>query len=168
MKVKVTVEQVHDVYRELTEYLIASHMSISTMESCTGGLIASMITDTEGASEILSGSVIAYSNEAKVMFHVPEKTLEYFGVYSQETAIAMAYQADRLFNSVISIGVTGTFANADPNNIDSIPGVIYYAIKLREQVIVYLLKLDELPSRFDYKLAVAYRVGCTLLELLRS
>ncbi len=54
-------------YRALTKCLIEKHLSITTMESATSGQIASLITDTEGASAILKGAFITYSNEAKIM-----------------------------------------------------------------------------------------------------
>ena len=50
--------------------LIESHTTISTMESCTSGLIASMITDTEGASAIFPGGFVTYLNETKILVGV--------------------------------------------------------------------------------------------------
>ncbi|MGN0960180.1 MAG: CinA family protein, partial [Coriobacteriales bacterium] len=52
------------LYRQLTLLLIERGLSASTMESCTGGLIASLITDTEGSSAVLKGAFVTYSNEA--------------------------------------------------------------------------------------------------------
>ena len=49
----------------IIKQLIASHTTISTMESCTSGLIASLITDTEGASAIFPGGYVTYLNETK-------------------------------------------------------------------------------------------------------
>ena len=168
MNTTVTLEQVHALYHQLTEYLIANKLSISTMESCTSGFLASLLTDTEGASAILSGSLITYSNEAKQKFGVPETTISEFGVYSKETARAMAEQVGQVFSSTISIGITGTFGNTDPNNNDSVPGEVYYAIKYNENILVSHMTLSDLPTRFDYKLAAANKVGTELLELLRS
>ena len=51
---------------QLIKKLIATHTTISTMESCTSGLIASMITDTEGASAIFPGGYVTYLNETKI------------------------------------------------------------------------------------------------------
>ena len=51
--------------------LIAGRKTISTMESCTSGLIASMITDTEGASAIFPGGYVTYLNETKVFIIFP-------------------------------------------------------------------------------------------------
>ena len=53
--------------------LIEKQTTISTMESCTSGLIASMITDTEGASAIFPGGYVTYSNETKMLVGVDEQ-----------------------------------------------------------------------------------------------
>ena len=70
--------------------LIAGRKTISTMESCTSGLIASMITDTEGASAIFPGGYVTYLNETKVFIGVEEAVIRQYGVYSKECARAMA------------------------------------------------------------------------------
>lgn len=112
----------------VTERLIKQNLTISTMESCTSGLIASTITDTEGASQILKGSAITYSNECKILEGVCEDIINEYGVYSMETAWEMSAAAKLKYLSNISIGVTGSAGRVDPNNKDSISGIIYYCI----------------------------------------
>ena len=53
---KTRLQQVHEEYNALTNALIEKNITITTMESCTAGLIASLITDTEGSSAILRGA----------------------------------------------------------------------------------------------------------------
>ena len=60
----------------IIKQLIASHTTISTMESCTSGLIASLITDTEGASAIFPGGYVTYLNETKVLVGVDPSVIE--------------------------------------------------------------------------------------------
>lgn len=82
--------------------------TLSTAESCTGGLIAKRITDMPGASEIYKGSVIAYSNEVKVeILNVSVNTLKTFGAVSENTAAEMASGVSRLLNTDISVATTG-------------------------------------------------------------
>ena len=95
--------------------LIEKQTTISTMESCTSGLIASMITDTEGASAIFPGGYVTYSNETKMLVGVDEQVLRQYGVYSRECAQAMAKTIQEKLHTDISIGVTGTTGNVDPN-----------------------------------------------------
>lgn len=113
---------------EITRMLIDSELEIATMESCTSGLIASTITDYEGASAILKGSSITYSNKAKMMAGVDKEVIEKCGVYSSETAKEMAWNVMKMFNSDIGIGITGSFGNVDPANTDSVAGEVYYQI----------------------------------------
>ena len=58
---------------DIVKKLIDTHTTISTMESCTSGLIASMITDTEGASAIFPGGYVTYLNETKILNGVDAK-----------------------------------------------------------------------------------------------
>lgn len=124
----------------VTNMLIERGLQISTMESCTSGLIASNITDYEGASATLKGAYITYSNESKVQNGVSQSIIDEFGVYSAETAIEMAWAAKGYAD--ISIGITGSFGNVDPANEDSIAGEVHYRI---------LSKGDQSPIKLVYK-----------------
>ena len=67
---------------QVVKKLIDTQTTISTMESCTSGLIASMITDSEGASAIFPGGYVTYLNETKVLAGVDAAVIETCGVYS--------------------------------------------------------------------------------------
>ena len=75
---------------EFVNYLISHKISISTMESCTGGLLASLITDVANASTILKFSAVTYSNEYKIKMGVNPETINKYTVYSAEVAKEMA------------------------------------------------------------------------------
>ena len=117
----------------IIKQLIASHTTISTMESCTSGLIASLITDTEGASAIFPGGYVTYLNETKVLVGVDPSVIEIHGVYSPECAEAMARTVQENLHTAIAIGITGTTGNLDPNNADSVQGVVYFCILYKAQ-----------------------------------
>lgn len=80
---------------QVIKKLIGTQTTVSTMESCTSGLIASMITDTEGASAIYPGGYITYLNETKVLAGVDADVIRQYGVYSAECAAAMARTAQK-------------------------------------------------------------------------
>ncbi len=151
----------------VVRHLIRNRITISVMESCTGGLFASFLTDTEGASEIFSGSFVTYSNEAKVRCGVPEEVIRRFGVYSVETAAAMAAAAQAAYGAEIGVGITGTMANPDPHNADSVPGEVWYAIRRgdREKSGRLLLGADA-SSRRAWKERVVFEVASALAVLL--
>ena len=152
-------------FREITKKLIEKGKTITTMESCTSGLIASLITDTEGASAALKGAFVTYSNIGKIMQGVPEETIEKYSVYSNETAIAMADACRKTYAADYGIGVTGTMGNVDPANASaSVPGRVYFAISREEGTEVFYRELVPMPSRYEYKLAVAKEIAKELLE----
>ena len=65
---------------DLVKYLIKNHISISTMESCTGGLLASLITDISDASTILKFSAVTYSTEYKIKMGVSKDVIDKYTV----------------------------------------------------------------------------------------
>ena len=139
-------------------------MSITAMESCTSGLIASLITDTEGASSIFKGSDVTYSNGAKIAAGVPEMIINLYGVYSKETAMAMASACKHNYQADIGIGVTGTTGNVDlENEGNSIPGVVFFAIAMKNEVIIKEIKVSA-KTRFEYKLKIADKIADELLR----
>ena len=149
-------------YEDLTKYLIAEGITITTMESCTSGQIASLITDTEGASAVFKGAFVTYSNEAKIAQGVPRETIEKYGVYSAETASAMAEACRDAMHADIGIGVTGSFGNVDPNNADSTPGEVYFAIADKNGIRAYHCTIPVQPSRLSYKLYMSEVIADTL------
>lgn len=163
---KYVEKDIRQDYRKLTELLIEWNMSITTMESATAGQIASLITDTEGASAIFKGASITYSNETKIMQGVSAEVIHKYTVYSKETAEAMATACANMYGVDIGIGVTGTMGNTDPDNADaSVPGQVYFAISLKGSVRSYVVEIPQQPSRLMYKLAVAKEVYDVLMRL---
>ena len=77
-------------WNTIVNNLIEQELTISTMESCTGGFLISTITDVEGASNITEGGFVTYSNKQKIAVGVPEEIIDNFGVYSSKTAFNMA------------------------------------------------------------------------------
>ena len=142
-------------YRQLTLDLIERGLTITTMESCTSGQIASLITDTEGASAILKAAFVTYSNEAKVRQGVPAEIIDIYGVYSPQCAVAMAEVCRGACEADIGIGITGSFGNVDPNNQDSEPGEVYFAIATRDGTRPFHCTVPPQTSRLAYKLYMA-------------
>lgn len=159
--------EIRNDYCRLTEMLIQKNLSITTMESATSGQIASLITDTEGASAIFKGAFITYCNEAKISHGVPAEIIEKYSVYSEQTASAMAKACAEAYKADIGIGVTGTMGNIDPANpASSVPGNVYFAVFFREKIYSYHTELQPQSTRLAYKLAVAKEVYDKLTEIL--
>lgn len=107
------------VMEEIVNYLRQHQLHIATMESCTGGLLASLITDIPGASDILKFSAVTYSSEYKIKMGVNKDTIDKYSVYSEEVAKEMAYNISKYAKSELGVGITGRLTS----NIDEIKGV---------------------------------------------
>jgi len=150
----------------VVKYLIEHNVTITCMESCTSGLIASMITDTSGASAIFFGSLVTYANETKIIAGVDAEIIKSYGVYSQETAKAMATVAQGIYSTDLAIGVTGTTGNVDSNNKDSISGEVHYAIAFKDYIKAFTFKADVSKlNRKEIKQLYANEVFKSLAEI---
>ena len=158
--------QVRENYKILTEFLIANKMTITTMESATSGQIASFITDTQGASAIMKWAFVTYSNEAKIKQWVPLDCIEKCGVYSTQTADAMAKACKQAYQADIGVWITGSFGNVDPNNKDSVPGKVYFSIETNNKTYSYQIELPTNISRHQSKIEVAQKIYEKLVEIL--
>jgi len=93
---------------ELGECLRAQDHYLATAESCTGGLLASTLTDVSGSSEWFSGSVVAYSNEVKSnVLGVDAETLEQHGAVSEPVVLAMAKNVLKTIGADVSVAISG-------------------------------------------------------------
>jgi nicotinamide-nucleotide amidase len=98
---------------ELQTLLRANNQTITTAESCTGGLIASMITKISGSSDIFNGSIVTYSNKIKNQeLNVKNETLEKFGAVSIEVVNEMLNGVISKFDANFAIAISGI---AGPN-----------------------------------------------------
>ncbi len=105
--------------------LTADSLTIATAESCTGGLLASVLTDVAGSSAYMLGGVVSYSNHAKKrLLGVQDATLQTHGAVSAEAAAEMAQGVRRLLNSDISLATTG-IAGPGGGTPDKPVGTVY-------------------------------------------
>lgn len=162
---RILLEKVQESYRKLTCLLIKKNITVSTMESCTSGLIASLITDTEGASVVFPGACVTYSNEWKTENGVDPDLILKYSVYSPQVAEAMARAAAKKFGTQIGIGVTGCFSNQDPSNPAGIPGTVYYAVCFDGKPQSGKMHISKNISRAEAKLEVSQTVAELILKL---
>ncbi len=107
----------HKTIKSVVKNLIIRNKTIATMESCTGGFIASSITNVEGSSNVLKFSAVTYSNEYKVKMGVDPKIIDKYSVYSAQTAKDMSKKISDFAGSDYGVGVTGKLKRADENNL---------------------------------------------------
>jgi PncC family amidohydrolase len=96
------------ITQEIGELLKDKGLTIGTVESATGGLIASLITDVAGSSDYYKGSIVSYANETKAdVVGVKKSTLERYGAVSPQVAEQMAAGGRQVLNVDICIADTG-------------------------------------------------------------
>jgi len=108
------------------DLLIEKHSTLATMESCTGGLLANIITNVPGASRYFKGSLVTYADTSMRTFGIDEHILSQNNAVSLELAKAMATTARVKLGASIGIGMTGI---TGPQEINSMPvGTIFIGI----------------------------------------
>ncbi len=101
-------DEVYPVLLELHELCGTRKLKLATAESCTGGLISSLITALSGSSQYFLGGVCSYSNEAKhSLLDVPWDLIHNHGAVSDQVAVAMALGARKAFACDFALSVTG-------------------------------------------------------------
>lgn len=93
---------------KVVELLAQRNLTVTTAESCTGGLIAGTLVNVAGASDVLNEGYVTYSNEAKErLVGVKHETLEEYGAVSEQTAREMAEGAARAAGADAALSATG-------------------------------------------------------------
>ena len=124
-------------------------LTVTTAESCTGGMIASSIVSVSGSSAIFKSSVVTYSNEMKSkILNIPLKSINENGAVSKVIAYTMAYNVLDLMNSDISIAVTG-IAGPGGGSKNKPVGLVYIGIGTKQNIVTkrYLFKGNRLKIR---------------------
>ena len=112
-----------------------ANISLSTAESCTGGLIAKMMTDIPGSSACFQGSVVVYSNEQKEnLLKIGKDILDDYGAVSQQTLEAMLYGCKDLFKTELLCAVTG-IAGPDGGTNDKPVGTVFIGIMYKDKLL---------------------------------
>lgn len=152
---------------EIVNKLIEEKKTISTMESCTGGGLASAITNISGSSEIFKFGAVTYSNEYKIKMGVDSNIIEKYSVYSKETADEMSKNISAFTNSNYGVGITGKMGVIDKYNPYGEDNIIFISIYDRDnnQYFNEIVKAS-FPSREDNKNLVINKVIEMLLKII--
>jgi nicotinamide-nucleotide amidase len=110
----------------ILQLFTARHATLATMESCTGGLLASILTDVPGASSYFRGGFVTYWNDAKVDEGVDAELIAEHGVVSPEVAGAMARAAQLRLQTDYGVGITGVAGTEPEDGVP--PGTVHIAV----------------------------------------
>lgn len=109
----------------LVKELTKRNATITTAESCTGGLISGTIVNASGASAVFNQGFVTYSNDAKnALLGVRKETLEKYGAVSEETAEEMAKGAANAAKAEVALSATG-IAGPDGGTVEKPVGLVY-------------------------------------------
>ena len=150
---------------EVVNRLIKNNRTISTMESCTGGLLASEITNIPDSSKILKFSAVTYSNEFKIKMGVNSDTIDKYTVYSVEVAMETSKAITDFTNSDYGVGITGQLKKADDANPTDNDNLVYVSVYDRNKNYYYTMSLEALDlPRSENKKYVVNRI----IDLLKT
>jgi nicotinamide-nucleotide amidase len=114
---------------KVVQKLTKKKLKVSFAESCTGGLLSSLITSISGSSKVFNLGLVTYSNNAKInILKVPRKIINTYGAVSKECCLSMVKNLSKISRANISVSITGI---AGPNGGTKLKpiGLVYIAIK---------------------------------------
>lgn len=152
---------------ELGKLLIEKGLTLSTAESCTGGLLSSKLTDVSGSSSYITLNLVTYANEAKnKMLNVDEAVLCTVGAVSEECAMQMAKGLYEHTGSDICVSTTGIAGPTGGTQTKPV-GLMYSAIYTKNFNKVYKILLNPNTPREEMKDAFAEEVLKNIIEVIK-
>ena len=128
--------------KKIVKLLIKKKNRISFAESCTGGLLSSVITSISGSSKVFTLGLVTYSNSSKInVLKVPKKIITKHGAVSYETCLSMVKNLNRISKTNISVSITG-IAGPKGGTKQKPIGLVFIGIKKGNKTFVkkYLFK----------------------------
>ncbi len=151
---------------KIAKILTEKGLTISTAESCTGGLLSSKLTDVSGSSAFVHLNFVTYSNEAKnKILNVKKETLEKYGAVSEECAYEMACGLYNSTGADICVSTTG-IAGPTGGSAEKPVGLMYSAIYTKSKFKIYKIQLDSDIERIKMKELFAREVLKNIFDFI--
>ena len=128
--------------KKLINLLKKKKLKISFAESCTGGLMSSVITSNSGSSKVFNLGLVTYSNQAKQkILRVPNKVMKKYGAVSVQCCLSMVNNLSKISNSHINVSITG-IAGPKGGTRKKPVGLVFIGLKFKKKIFVnkYLFK----------------------------
>mgnify|MGYP001352056939 FL=1 len=152
--------------KKLIKFLKKKKLKISFAESCTGGLISSVITSNDGSSSIFKLALITYSNEAKIkILKVPKLIIKKYGAVSVQCCLSMVNNLSKISNSQINVSITG-IAGPKGGSKEKPVGLVFIGLKFKKKIFVnkYLFRNK---SRINFQKTVVNTVIKMVLSIIK-
>ena len=141
------------VESKIIQYLLENKITVSTAESCTGGLLASKFTAQAGISQIYQSGMITYSNEAKIKYlKVSPSTLKSHGAVSRQVCSQMCFNLHKISKSKMTFSTTGVAGPGGGTKLKPV-GLVYVGIYFERNIYVEQLKFSPQTSRLQIQKA---------------
>lgn len=125
-----------NIAKEIINAATKKGITITTAESCTGGMVAAALTSISGASVVFETGFVTYANSAKTkLLGVPEVMIKKYGAVSKEVAKAMAEGARKKASATIAISITG-IAGPSGGSVKKPVGTVFIGVATPEKTIV--------------------------------
>jgi PncC family amidohydrolase len=133
--------------QNIVQLLSEMKLTLTSAESCTGGLLSGAVTGVSGASQVFELGVCAYANHIKQhVLGVSRNTLKYFGAVSAYCAVEMAAGARRTSGANVGISVTG-IAGPDGGSTEKPVGTVFLACSYKDRLNVLHLRINHPASQ---------------------
>lgn len=120
--------------KQIVNLLKNKKLTLSSAESCTGGMLAQYLTSISGASKIFKFGIITYSNQSKIKYlKVPSQIIKEYGAVSEECCYSMLYNLSKISKTEITIATTGVAGPTGGSKLKPI-GLVYIGIKNKKKV----------------------------------
>ena len=120
----------------LVHKLIKKKLRISFAESCTGGMLSSVITSISGSSKVFNIGFITYSNKAKMsVLKIPKKIISRYGAVSKECCLSMVKNLSKISKANISVSITGIAGPKGGTKLKPV-GLVYIGIKKGDKITI--------------------------------
>ena len=152
--------------KKLINLLKKKKLKISFAESCTGGLMSSIITSNSGSSKVFGLWLVTYSNQAKQkILKVPNKIIKKYGAVSVQCCLSMVNNLSKISKSHINISITG-IAGPKGGTRQKPVGLVFIGLKFKEKILVnkYLFKNK---SRANFQKITANTVLKLVLSIVK-
>ena len=152
--------------KKVINLLKKKKLKISFAESCTGGLMSSIITSNSGSSKVFNLGLVTYSNQAKQkILKVPNKIIKKYGAVSVQCCLSMVNNLSKISNSHINISITG-IAGPKGGTRKKPVGLVFVGLKFKRKTFIkkYLFKNK---TRNNFQKITANTVLKTILSIIK-
>tara|TARA_B100001964_G_scaffold67908_1_gene77173 strand:- start:23 stop:496 length:474 start_codon:yes stop_codon:yes gene_type:complete len=151
--------------KKIIQTLKKRKLKISFAESCTGGLLSSVITSISGSSKVFTLGLVAYSNQSKIkVLEIPKNTIRKYGAVSEQACLAMAKNVSKISKTNMSVSITGITGPGGGTKKKPV-GLVYIGIKKANKIDVNKYLFKNRGRSYIQKAAVNKSLGLILSVL---